>query len=345
MRSAERRRASHPTLRAALRAAARRLESAGVSYGHGTTRSADEAAWLALHALGLPLDALGAHLNRALSAAELGRVDALIEERIRTRKPAAYLTHEAWLGEHRFYVDERVIVPRSYIAELLQDDLAPWIQRPDSVESALDLCTGSGCLAILLALAFRRARIVGADISGDALQVARRNVADYRLKRRVSLLQSNLFGALRGQRFDLIVSNPPYVRDAVMRRLPAEYRREPSLALAGGRDGLDVVRRIVAQAQAHLTEAGVLAVEVGHNRLRVERAFPHLPLLWVETSGGDDCVFLITREALLARPARSHRATRAAVSPRQPERASSARASNAAATRRRRSARASGGSR
>ena len=333
------------TLRAALRAATRRLEKARVSFGHGTTNARDEAAWLVLHALGLPLDQLAPHLARALNSEEASRIAAIVDERIRARKPAAYLTHEAWLGEHRFYVDERVLVPRSYIAELLRDHLAPWVARP--VESALDLCTGSGCLAILLALGFPRAHVDAADISDEALQVARRNVADYRLERRVKLVRSDLYGALTRRRYDLIVSNPPYMRDAVMRGLPAEYRREPELALAGGRDGLDLVRTIVAQAPVHLNDGGLLVVEVGHNRERVERAFPDLPFIWPETSGGDDCVFAITRQALLLapRPARSRRAKRAAASLQPPAARSPARASGVAAARRRRSARASGGSR
>jgi ribosomal protein L3 glutamine methyltransferase len=316
MRSAERRARSGPTLRSALALAARRLEGAAVSYGHGTTNARDEAAWLALHALGLPFEALAGHLERSLTAAESARIAALVEERIRTRKPAAYLTNEAWLGEHRFYVDERVIVPRSYIAELLRVGLAPWLAGPGKVRNALDLCTGSGCLAILLALAFERAQIEAADIAPDALAVAKRNVAEYRLGRRVKLVRSDLYAALPARRYDVIVSNPPYVRDAVMRRLPAEYRREPALALAGGPDGLDLVRRIVSEAPAHLAAGGLLVVEVGHNRRRVERAFPALPLVWPETSGGSDCVFLITREALApaASRGRSRRATPAAAS-------------------------------
>lgn len=334
------------TLRALLRASVRRLKAARVSYGHGTTNADDEAAWLALHALKLPLDALDPHLDRVLSEAEIRRVTALIDERIRTRKPAAYLLHEAWLGEYRFYVDERVIVPRSYIAELLRADLSPWVASPTRVRKALDLCTGSGCIAILLALSFARASIDATDLSPDALDVARRNVADYRLRRRVSLVESDLFGALEGRRYDLIVSNPPYVTSAVMRSLPEEYRKEPAMALAGGRDGLDLVRRIVAEAPGHLDAGGVLVVEVGHARAQVEKAFPRLPLVWPETSGGDDCVFVITREALLAAaPAGSARATRAVASPRPAAAPSPGRASAAAAKRPRRSARASGGSR
>ena len=213
------------------------------------------------------------------------------------------------------------------------------------MRSALDLCTGSGCLAILAALAFPQARVTASDISSDALAVARRNVADYGLEKRVRLVRSDLYAGLRARRYDLIVSNPPYVRDAAMRRLPAEYRREPALALAGGADGLDLVKRVVAQAPAHLNENGLIVVEMGHNRARVERAFPRLPLVWPQTSGGDDCVFLITREALAApfSPGRSPRATRADASPRPPAARSPVHASTGAAAKRRRSARGSAG--
>ena len=334
------------TLRTILRSCVRKLEQAHVSYGHGTTNAVDEAAWLVLHALKLPLHELEPHLNHVLSAAQVERITALVKERIRTRKPAAYVLNEAWLGDYRFYVDERVIVPRSYIAELLRSDLAPWVAAPLRIRTALDMCTGSGCLAILLAHSFARARIDAADLSTDALEVARRNIADYRLRRRIHLVQSDLFDALNAQRYDLIVSNPPYVSAATMHKLPAEYRREPPLALAGGRDGLDLVRRIVAEAPAHLAAEGVLVVEVGHHRKNVERAFPNLPLNWVETSAGDDCVFVITREALLAAArARYSRATRGAASPRRAATPSPARASSAVAKRPHRSARASNGSR
>ena len=346
MPSAERDARARNPLRALLRDVGRRLKAARVSFGHGTTNANDEAAWLALHALGLPLDELESNLDRALSETEARRVNALVDRRIRTRKPTAYLIHEAWLSEHRFYVDERVIVPRSYIAELLRDDLAPWIGASSRVGTALDLCTGSGCLAILMALTFPRAIVDASDISRRALEVARRNVADYRLGTRVKLLTSDLYRSLGDRRYDLIASNPPYVSAAVMRSLPPEYRKEPTLALAGGRDGLDFVRRIVAKAPQHLTPGGLLVVEVGHNRKRVEKAFPDLPLIWPETSGGDDCVFVITREALLPPvAARSARATRAAASPRSPAAGSPGRASGAAARRRPRSARASTGSR
>lgn len=342
MRSAERRARPASTLRQILRKAERRLDDAGVSFGHGTTNARDEAAWLALHALALPFEKLESRLDLPVTPDEIDRIDGLIDERIRTRKPAAYLTHEAWLGEHHFYVDERVIVPRSYIAELLRDALAPWLARPRDVRTALDLCTGSGCLAILVAQACKQARVDAADISPDALAVAKRNVSQYRLGRRVSLVASDLYSNLRGRRYDLIVSNPPYVRDAVMRTLPAEYRREPALALAGGPDGLDLVRTILAEAPAHLNEGGLLVVEVGHNRERVRRAFPALPLVWAQTSGGDDCVFLITREALTAarHRGRSRPANRADASPPPRAERSPVRASGAAAARRRRNARA-----
>ena len=334
------------TLRSLLRNIERRLTAAGVSYGHGTTNARDEAAWLALHTLHLPLDALEPHLERVLTDAEWKRIAALVDTRIRTRKPTAYLTHEAWLGDYRFYVDERVIVPRSYIAELLRDEFGPWRDPARVVRSVLDLCTGSGCLAIILALTFTRARVDASDVSADALAVARRNVAAYRLSRRVKLLQSDLYAELGGRRYDLILSNPPYVSSRVMRTLPREYREEPPLALAGGADGLDLVRTILARAPDHLEPGGLLVVEVGHNRRHVERAFPEVPFVWPQTSGGDDCVFVITREALAqALPARALRASRAAASPRPRAAGSPGRASAAAAGKRRRSARASGGSR
>ena len=345
MRSAERPRRSTQTLRSLLREATRRLNAAGVSYGHGTTNARDEAAWLVLHTLGLPFEELDSQLDKPLSSRQARAAASLIEERIRTRKPAAYLTHEAWLGPHKFYVDERVIVPRSYIAELLRKDAKWWFPAGHRVRRALDLCTGSGCLAILTALTFPGSHVDAVDVSAEALAVARRNIADYRLRARVRLVRSDLYEALGRRQYDLIVSNPPYVRDAVMRALPQEYRLEPAIALAGGRDGLDLVRGILAQAPIHLAPGGVLVVEVGHNRQRVELAFPRLPLFWAETSGGDDCVFVVTRETLLASllPERSRPARRGAASPPARGARSLARASAAAAARRRRNVRGSGG--
>jgi ribosomal protein L3 glutamine methyltransferase len=286
------------TLKALVDTAHRRLTRARLAFGHGTTNAWDEAVYLVLHALRLPPQELTPHLAREISPVQQSRALHLIDQRIRLRVPAAYLTHEAWLGNYRFYVDKRVIVPRSYIAELLRERLAPWLATRQRVRRALDLCTGSGCLAILLARTFRAAQVDAADIDRDALAVARRNVAAYRLRQRIRVLQSDMFAGLRGARYDLIVANPPYVSGGAMRALPPEYRREPRLALAGGEDGLDAVRVILRDAAAHLTENGLLVVEVGHHRRRVERALPHLPFVWPETSGGDDCVFILERRDL-----------------------------------------------
>ena len=291
-------RAGRTTVRSLVLAAAERLDRAGVSFGHGTANALDEAAWLVLHALGLPVGDLGPHLDTPVDADGAKAARALVARRIRSRKPAAYLLNEAWLGPHRFYVDERVIVPRSFIAELLRTRLAPFVADPGRVASALDLCTGSGCLAILLALAFPKARVDGADLSAEALQVARRNVAAYRLGRRVRLVASDLFASLGGRCYDVIVSNPPYVTAASMRRLPEEYRREPALALASGGDGLLHTRAILAQAKAHLCPGGLLVVEIGHNRRALERAFPRLPFRWPSLSAGPGYVFMLQREDL-----------------------------------------------
>lgn len=280
-----------------------RLMRARLAYGHGTTNAWDEAVYLVLHALRLPLDRLTPHLARQVSAMERHRALHLIDERIRRRVPAAYLTREAWLGKYRFYVDERVIVPRSYIAELLSERLAPWRAPRRRVRRTLDLCTGSGCLAILLARTFLAARVDAVDIDRDALAVARKNVASYGLQRRICILRSDMFSAVPRTRYDLIVANPPYVSAGAMRTLPSEYRHEPRLALAGGTDGLDAVRVILREAAARLDENGLLVVEVGHHRRRVEAAFPDLPFVWPQTSGGDDCVFILARRDLVSAPA------------------------------------------
>ncbi|HVC10769.1 MAG TPA: 50S ribosomal protein L3 N(5)-glutamine methyltransferase [Burkholderiales bacterium] len=278
--------------------AVRRLTAARLHYGHGTHNARDEAAYLVLHTLGLPLDALRVNLQRPLSASELRRLDAIVERRARERIPAAYLTHEAWLGEFSFYVDRRTIVPRSFIAELLRSGLSPLLRRP--VRRALDLCTGSGCLAVLLAHYFPRAEIDAADLSAGALAVARRNVARYRLQSRIRLIRSDLFASLANERYDLIVTNPPYVSAAAMRALPAEYRHEPRLALAGGNSGFDLVSKILAAAPAHLSARGLLLCEIGHHRKALERAYPRIPFVWPETSAGPGYVFLLEREALPA---------------------------------------------
>jgi len=247
--------------------------------------------------MGLPLTDLDKHLDDAVPAAAEKAILALVEKRIHTRKPAAYLLHEAWLGPHRFYVDERVIVPRSFIAELLRGQTTFPAERNGGDRSPpasiLDLCTGSGCLAILAALRFPEARVDAADISPGALAVARRNVRDYGLADRIRLVESNLFSALGGRRYDLIISNPPYVKASSMRKLPVEYRSEPAMALASGADGLEHTRMILAEACDHLNKRGLLVVEIGHNRKALERAFPKLPFKWPKTSAGAGCVFTL----------------------------------------------------
>ena len=289
------------TIHALLLDAAERFEQAGLAYGHGTTNALDEAAWLVLSAAGLPPHDLRSHLDDRLTPAQSRAARALIQRRIRTRKPAAYLLNEAWLGPHRFYVDERVIVPRSFIAEVLRngarhDFLSKIV--PGTISSILDLCTGSGCLAILAALRFREARVDAADLSDDALEVAKRNVADYKLGKRVRLVKSDLFAALGGREYDLIVSNPPYVKAASMRKLPQEYREEPAMALASGSDGLDHTRQIIAKAKGHLAPGGRLVVEIGHNRKALERAFPGLAFRWPRVSAGKGFVFVLERDSL-----------------------------------------------
>lgn len=272
---------------------ARRLEDAGVAFGQGTSDATQEAMWLAAWVLEKSWDDLVAGMEEPITAAQGAAISRLTRQRISTRKPVAYLIHEAWLGPYRFYVDERVIVPRSFIAELLRQE---WTAK-DPV-SALDLCTGSGCLAILAALRWTSARVDAADVSDDALAVAKRNVTHYKLGRRVRLLKSDLFGALDGRTYDLILSNPPYVKASSMRTLPSEFRREPAMALASGADGLDHTRTILGHARAHLNPGGVLMVEIGHNRKALERAYPHLPFRWPRTSGGAGYVFTLNREEL-----------------------------------------------
>lgn len=286
------------TVRDWLRYALTRFNRAELFFGHGSTEAYDEAAYLILHTLALPPDRLEVFLDACITSEERPALLEIIERRAEERIPAAYLTHEAWMGDFRFYVDERVIVPRSYFGELLEDGLSPWLADPEQVASALDLCTGSGCLAILLAHAFPAARITGVDLSADALAVAERNVADYGLRDQIELLQSDVFAALAGRRFDLIISNPPYVTAESMASLPAEYHHEPAMALAAGEDGLEVVRRILAVAKGHLNPGGLLAVEVGHNRDIVEQAFPDLSFTWLASRSDEGKVFLLRREQL-----------------------------------------------
>ncbi len=288
------------TVRDWLRWAVSRFGAARLAFGHGTTNAYDEAAYLLLHALHLPLDRLEPFLDARLTHAERADLAALFGRRIDERVPAAYLTREAWLGEFRFYVDERVIVPRSFIAQLLPDGLAPLVGDPGRVASALDLCTGSGCLAILLAHAYPEADVDAVDLSSDALAVAQRNVSDYGLAGRVNLIRSDLFSNLADKSYDVIISNPPYVTSMAMAELPAEYRHEPALALAGGEDGMDAVRTILGEAPRHLNPDGMLIVEVGHNREAAEAAFPRLPFMWLATDSSDDSVFALRREEIVA---------------------------------------------
>ncbi|MBK9596088.1 MAG: 50S ribosomal protein L3 N(5)-glutamine methyltransferase [Rhodocyclales bacterium] len=286
------------TLRDVLRWAVSRFNEAGLHFGHGTQDAFDEAVWLILHALHLPHDRLEPFLDARLTTAEKATLAALIARRIDERIPAAYLTRQAWLRDYPFYVDERVIVPRSHIAGLLLEDaFAPWIDA-GQVHAALDLCTGSGCLAVLLGLTFPLAHVDAVDLSPEALEVARRNVADYGLEQRIELIHSDLFAGLDARAYDVIISNPPYVTDRAMRALPAEYRHEPALALAAGEDGLDIVRRLVAEAGRHLRPGGILVVEVGDGRAAVEEAFPALDPVWLDGHDNGNGVFLLRQEAL-----------------------------------------------
>ncbi len=281
------------TVRDLVRHAVSRFNEARLFFGHGNASAWDEAVHLVLHTLHLPLDKLDPFLDARLTGRERRSVFDVISRRIDERMPLAYLTGEAWLGDYRFKVDARVIVPRSFIAELLFERLAPWIAAPDDVGRVLDLCTGSGCLAIIAADAFPHARVDAVDLSRDALEVARINVDDYGFGERVELIESDLFERLDGRRYDLVITNPPYVNDTSMAMLPDEYRREPRMALAGGADGLDVVRRILDAAPRMLTAEGLLVVEVGHECPHVEAAFARLPITWLSTSGGDDAVFAV----------------------------------------------------
>lgn len=288
------------TVRDLLRFAVTRFNKAGLFFGHGSDNAHDEAAYLILHTLDLPLDNLEPYLDAVVLEAEIKKVLSLVRRRVEERIPVAYLTHQAWQGDFDFYVDERVIVPRSFVYELLGEPLTPWIEHPELVHRALDLCTGSGCLAIQMAHHYPAAQIDAVDISIDALEVAAVNVEDYRLGERIHLIHTDLFEGLEGK-YDLIVSNPPYVDAESVEHLPAEYRHEPELALGSGVDGLFATREILLQAARFLNPQGVLLVEIGHNREALERAYPELPFMWLETSGGDGFVFLLTREQLLGR--------------------------------------------
>ena len=286
------------TFRDLLRFSVSRFNEAGLFFGHGSSNAYDEAAYLILHTLHLPPDQMETFLDARLTNMEISQVLGIVKRRALEKIPAAYLTHEAWLGDFSFYVDKRVLIPRSFIAELLREQLSPWVSDPSSVHSVLDLCTGSGCLSILLAHAFENATIDATDISDEALEVANKNVEDYDLNPRVHLLQSDLFGALEGRLYDLIISNPPYVNAESMASLPEEYRHEPRSALASGNDGLEATKEILKRAADYLTNEGMLIVEIGHNRAALEESFPQTPFTWLETSAGDGFVFMLTRDHL-----------------------------------------------
>ena len=286
------------TPRDLLRYAVTRFNAAKLFFGHGSAEAFDEAAYLVLHTLKLPLDRLDPFLDARLLPEEVLQVLSVIERRATERVPAAYITNQAWLGSYEFYVDERVLVPRSFIAELIPDRFSPWVSDSEAVENVLELCTGSGCLAIMMADAFPNAVVDAVDISKDALAVAERNIREYKLEGRVNPIESDLYENVPFKKYDLIVTNPPYVNASSMAKLPPEYLREPQIALHGGEDGMDLVRKIVAGAAERLTPEGVLVVEIGNEAEFAEAAFGHLGLTWLTTSAGDEAVFLLTAEQL-----------------------------------------------
>jgi len=285
------------TLESLIRHSAARLDTGGLHFGHGTDNAIDEAHWLVLHAIGLPVDEPVADYALVLTADEVAAAKALIERRIAERRPAAYLTGSAWFAGLEFVVDERCLVPRSPIAELIVDGFSAWLD-PAAVDGVLDLCTGGGCIAIACASAFPAARVDAVDLSPAALDVARINIHQHGLEERVEALQGDLFAPVAGRRYRLIVSNPPYVDAADLAAMPAEYRREPQLGLAAGDDGLEIAARILREARAHLADDGILCVEVGNSAAALEARFPELPFLWLEFADGDAGVFVLTAAEL-----------------------------------------------
>lgn len=280
-----------------IRQVEKKFALAGLYYGHGTETAQDEAAWLVGHVLRIAPDGLAGRLDKPVPTAALKKIETLAAARVKTRRPLAYLLKEAWFAGRKFYVDERVIVPRSLTGEFIQEQFRPWIEA-GRVRRILDLCTGSGCMAIACARAFPKAQVDAADISKEALAVARLNVKRHRLGRRVKLVHSDLFKSLKGRKYDVIVTNPPYVARAEMKTLPREYHHEPALALASGRQGLDAITRILADAPRHLNPGGILVGEVGNSAVTLQKKFPSVPFMWLTTSTGDESVFLLTGEEL-----------------------------------------------
>src|SRR5262252_1790433 len=286
------------TLRDVLRFAVTRFNESGLHFGHGQVDAFDEAVFLVLRTLNLPVERLDVFLDAYLTHAEINSLLQVIDLRVKKRTPAAYLLKEAWLQGYKFYVDNRAIIPRSFIAELLKEGLEPWVADGSAITEVLDLCTGSGCLAIMAADVFTKAKVDAVDLSKDALAVAKRNVGDYSLESRVKLIESDLFANIATRRYDLVLCNPPYVTDAAMAKLPKEYAHEPKLSLAGGADGMAVIKRLLREVRGYLKRGGLLIVEVGGERETVEKQFKDIPMTWLTTSAGDDMVFLGRQEDL-----------------------------------------------
>ncbi|MFM2440274.1 MAG: hypothetical protein RLZZ349_1 [Pseudomonadota bacterium] len=286
------------TIRDWLRYAVSQFEASDIFYGHGTDNAYDEAVWLIMSALHLPMDTLNNFLDARLTANERSKLASFIDQRITQHTPTAYLLKEAWLQGLKFYVDERVLIPRSFIAELLNTDLSPWVEFPEMIESAADICTGSGCLGVLLASVFPNAAVDVIDISQDAIDVANINIANYGLDAQVTAIKSDMFSALTGKKYDIIISNPPYVDAPSMAALPAEYQNEPQLALGSGIAGLDHTHTILREAANYLNDDGILIVEIGHNRDALEAAYPNIIFNWLEVSSGTEFVFLLTKSQL-----------------------------------------------
>ncbi len=297
-----------------IRFAVSEFEASDIFYGHGTDNAYDEAVWLIMSALHLPMDTLENFLDARLISSERTKLAGFITQRITQHTPTAYLVKEAWLQGLKFYVDERVLIPRSFIAELLNNDsntsdsgalslnswaLSPWIEYPEMVESAADLCTGSGCLGVLLASAFPNAAVDVIDISQDAIDVANINIENYGLQAQITAIKSDMFNALKGKKYDVIISNPPYVDAPSMAALPAEYQNEPQLALGSGIAGLDHTHTILREAANHLNDDGILIVEIGHNREALEAAYPNIIFNWLDVSSGNEFVFLLTKSQLI----------------------------------------------